>query len=414
MNFPLFVAKRLFRNNAKNARISKPAVRIATAGVAIGLAVMIVSVCVVVGFQHAVKDKVGGIGGHITVNNFMTIEMGENYPIATSDSMLNALAKIKDVKSAHSYVTAQGILKTDDDFLGVLLKGVDEKFDTTFIKASLKEGRLPKFSKTQRSNEIAVSQIIASKLRLKVGDKVFAYFVGNEVRTRRFIIVGIYETNMKRYDENLCFTDLYTTRQLNSWETDQVSGMEVTVADFAKLSQVAAEVESQVDNNIDHYGHTYMSSTILKTYPQIFAWLELLDLNIIVILSLMIAIAGFSMTSGLLILILERTNIIGTLKAMGARNANIRKTFLWFAVFIVVRGLLIGNIIGLSICLIQKHFGIVKLDAATYYLSTAPVDINWLTIIILNIATLLVSVLILIVPSYLISKISPARSIRFE
>ena len=416
MNLPLFLAKRFFSNNDEKRKISKPAIRIATAGVAIGLAVMIISVCVVLGFKHTIRDKVVGFGSHITVSDFMSIQSGEQFPICINDSIINLLKNTDGITHVQKYAMKQGILKTDNDFLGVVFKGVGPDFDTTFISSYMVEGSLPHFSDSTSSNKIVVSQMIANKLKLKVGDRIYSYFVGNndDVRTRRFTIEGIYETNLKRFDESLCFTDFYTAVKLNGWEEDQASGAELTVSDFDHLNDIAMNIEEKIDHQIDHYGETYLSTTILKSYPQIFAWLNLLDLNIWIILALMMAVAGFTIISGLLIIILERTNTIGLLKAIGTRNGTIRKTFLWFSVFIVGKGLIIGNLIALAICLFQRYTGFFQLDANSYYVSTVPVEINPIIILLLNIATLLICILVLIAPSYLISHIHPAKSMRYE
>lgn len=416
MNLPLFLAKRFFSNNDEKRKISKPAIRIATAGVAIGLAVMIISVCVVLGFKHTIRDKVVGFGSHITVSDFMSIQSGEQFPICINDSIINLLKNTSGITHVQKYAMKQGILKTDNDFLGVVFKGVGPDFDTTFISSYMVEGSLPHFSDSTSSNKIVVSQMIANKLKLKVGDRIYSYFVGNndDVRTRRFTIEGIYETNLKRFDESLCFTDFYTAVKLNGWEEDQASGAELTVSDFDLLNDIAMNIEEKIDHQIDHYGETYLSTTILKSYPQIFAWLNLLDLNIWIILALMMAVAGFTIISGLLIIILERTNTIGLLKAIGTRNSTIRKTFLWFSVFIVGKGLIIGNLIALAICLFQRYIGFFQLDANSYYVSTVPIEINPIIILLLNIATLLICILVLIAPSYLISHIHPAKSMRYE
>ncbi|MBO5612691.1 MAG: ABC transporter permease [Prevotella sp.] len=416
MNLPLFLAKRFFSNNDEKRKISKPAIRIATAGVAIGLAVMIISVCVVLGFKHTIRDKVVGFGSHITVSDFMSIQSGEQFPICINDSIINLLKNTSGITHVQKYAMKQGILKTDNDFLGVVFKGVGPDFDTTFISSYMVEGSLPHFSDSTSSNKIVVSQMIANKLKLKVGDRIYSYFVGNndDVRTRRFTIEGIYETNLKRFDESLCFTDFYTAVKLNGWEEDQASGAELTVSDFDLLNDIAMNIEEKIDHQIDHYGETYLSTTILKSYPQIFAWLNLLDLNIWIILALMMAVAGFTIISGLLIIILERTNTIGLLKAIGTRNSTIRKTFLWFSVFIVGKGLIIGNLIALAICLFQRYTGFFQLDANSYYVSTVPIEINPIIILLLNIATLLICILVLIAPSYLISHIHPAKSMRYE
>lgn len=415
MNLPLFIAKRIYSDNDAQQKVSKPAIRIATAGVAVGLAVMIVSVCIVLGFKHTIRDKVIGFGSHITVANFMTIHGSDQRPIAMPDSMLKALRSVNGVKHVQRYALKQGILKTDSDFLGVVFKGIASEYDTTFIHNNIISGSIPAFSDEASHNKIVISKIMADMLKIKAGDKVFAYFIDNDnVRMRRFLVSGIYQTNLTQYDKSICFTDLYTAVRLNGWDTGQVTGAELTVKDFSKVQDVEDVLVSKVNRTTDSYGETYSSETIQESNPQIFSWLDLLDLNVWIILALMLCVAGFTMISGLLIIILERTNMIGVLKALGAKNKTIRKTFLWFAVFIIGKGMIIGNIIGLGLVLIQKFTGLVTLDPSTYYVKTVPVEINILLIVLLNVATLLISIFVLIAPSFLISRIHPAKSMRYE
>jgi lipoprotein-releasing system permease protein len=415
MNLPLFIAKRIYGDQGDRHKVSRPAITIATAGVAIGLAVMIVSVCVVLGFKHTIQGKVIGFGSHIQVTNFVSQTETEQYPIAASDSVMGAIRNIGGVKHAERFAYMQGILKTDSNFLGIVLKGVGPEWDSTFIHENMVSGSIPRFSDEASSNKILISQNIANKLNLKQGQRVFAYFIDNSgVRIRRFTIAGIYQTNLSQYDSYMVFTDLYTTVKLNGWNPDQVSGIEVTVNDFNQVDNVERQFIKRINKRTDHYGETYTSQTIKDINPQIFRWLDLLDMNVWIILALMTAVAGVTMISGLLIIILERTTMIGILKALGARNRTIRHLFLWFATFIIGRGLIIGNIIGLGACFLQRHFGIVKLDPATYYVSTVPIEFNVPLLVLLNVATLIISVLVLIGPSYLISHIHPAKSMRYE
>lgn len=415
MHFPLFIAKRLYSEQGDKRKVSRPAIHIATAGVAIGLAVMIISVCVVLGFKHTIRDKVIGFGSHIQVADFLTLQQMEQYPIVIDDSMINVLKLIPDVAHVQRFAMKEGILKTDSDFLGVAFKGVGPDFDSTFIHNNMVEGSIPPFSDSVSHNKILVSQLMADKLHLKSGQRIFAYFFDNNgVRTRRFTIAGIYQTNLKKYDETIVFTDLYTAVKLNGWESDQASGAELSVNNFDNLDMVESRVISKVKGTVDHYGETYSSATIKELNPQIFQWLDLMDLNVWIILALMLIVAGVTMISGLLIIILERTSMIGILKALGARNKTIRHTFMWFAVFIIGKGMLIGNVLSLELLALQQAFGIIKLDAQTYYVSTVPVEINALYIVALNVATLLISVFMLVAPSYLISHIHPAKSMRYE
>ena len=414
VNFPLFIASRIFSDKGDKRKVSKPAIRIATAGVAIGLAVMIVSVCVVIGFKHTICDKVVGFGSHITVGNFMTLQSNEQYPICMNDSMMNVIKGIQGVKHVQRFAMKQGILKTDSDFLGVMLKGIGPEYDTTFIHQNMVAGRIPKFSDTASGNKIVISKQMADKLKLNVGDRIFTYFINGDVRIRRFSIVGIYQTNLTRFDEVIAYTDLYTAVKLNEWATDQASGAEVTVSNFNQLEAMADKFVKRINRTVDHYGETYSSETIKDANPQIFSWLDLLDLNVWIILGLMVCVAGFTMVSGLLIITLERTNMIGVLKALGAKNSTIRHTFLWFSVFIIGRGLFIGDLIGIGIVVLQHYTGIIKLDAQTYYVSTVPAEINVPLIIAINLGTLLISMSVLIAPSFLISHIHPAKSMHYE
>ena len=415
MHFPLFIAKRLYSEQGDKRKVSRPAIHIATAGVAIGLAVMIISVCVVLGFKHTIRDKVIGFGSHIQVADFLTLQQMEQYPIVIDDSMIDVLKHIPDVAHVQRFAMKEGILKTDSDFLGVAFKGVGPEFDSTFIHSNMVEGSIPPFSDSVSHNQILVSQLMADKLHLKSGQRIFAYFFDNNgVRTRRFTIAGIYQTNLKKYDETIVFTDLYTAVKLNGWESDQASGAELSVNNFDNLDMVESRVINKVKGTVDHYGETYSSATIKELNPQIFQWLDLMDLNVWIILALMLIVAGVTMISGLLIIILERTSMIGILKALGARNKTIRHTFMWFAVFIIGKGMLIGNVLSLGLLALQQAFGIIKLDAQTYYVSTVPVEINALYIVALNVATLLISVFMLVAPSYLISHIHPAKSMRYE
>ncbi len=417
MNFPLFIARRIYSDHiGDQQKVSKPAIRIAVAGVAIGLAVMIISVCVVLGFKHTIRDKVVGFGSHIQVANFYTLQSSAiDQPIAIGDSMMNVLKRTDGVKHVQRFAMKQGILKTDNDFLGVMFKGVGPEFDSTFIHKSMVEGSIPHFSDQQSTNRILISKDMASKLRVKAGDRIFAYFIGEGgVRTRRFTISGVYQTNLAQYDKTTCFCDLYTARKLNAWTDDMVTGAELTVNDFKQLGTTANDIINRVNRTQDQYGNTFSSKTIRELSPQIFSWLDLLDLNVWIILAIMTAVAVVTMISGLLIIILERTTMIGVLKALGARNSTVRHTFLWFAAFIIGKGLLIGDALALALILLQKFTGFAKLDPQTYYVDVVPVELDWMLIVALNVGTMLIALFVLIAPSYLVSHIHPAKSMRYE
>ena len=415
MNWKIFVAQRIYRSREGEKEVSKPAVLIARWGIAIGLAVMIVAVAVVIGFKHEVRDKVVGIGSDIVITNFDGQKSYETKPIAAGDSLMEALHATSGVKHVQRYSTKPGMIMTDDNFLGMVLKGVSQEYDWTFLKKHLQEGEIPAFSDTASTNRTLISRTIANKLHLKTGDKLYTYYIqGENVRARRLEVAGIYQTNFSIYDDLFLLTDLYTVNRLNAWQKDQVSGIELEVADYNQLETVKDAVRVEVDMVKDKYGGTYYTQSVEEQNPQIFAWLDLLDMNVWVILILMTGVAGFTMISGLLIIILERTNMIGILKALGADNLAIRKVFLSFSVFLIGKGMLWGNVIGLAFVGVQSFFRPFKLDPSTYYVDSVPVEFNVWWWVLLNVCTLVVSVLMLVGPSYLIAHIHPAKSIRFE
>ena len=415
MNLPLYIAKRIYSDQGDKRKVSRPAIRIATIGVAIGLAVMIITVSVVLGFKHTIRDKVVGFGSHIQVHNIMNYNGSDPHPICANDSLMKAIESIDGVAHAERFSTTQGILKTDEDFLGVAFKGIAAEYDTTFLHKHLVEGSIPEFSDSVSHYKLLISKMIADKMRLKAGDRVYGYFIdGEDVRTRKFTVSGIYQTNMTRFDETLCFTDLYTASKLNGWTDNQATGIEVIVKDFDRLVETADQFIDNVNRTSDEQGNALTTDTIYELYPQVFSWLELLDINVWIILTLMVCVAGFTMISGLLIIILERTQMIGILKALGARNKTVRHTFLWFSVFIISQGLLFGNIVGIGLVLLQQYTGIITLDPQTYYVSEAPMELNIPLIVMINLATLLICVFVLIAPSFLISHIHTAKSMRYE
>lgn len=415
MNLPLFIARRIYSDQGDKRKVGRPAIRIATVGVAIGLMVMIVTVCVVLGFKHTIRDKVAGFGGHIQVQNLMRYNEIDPYIICADDSMMQVFGQQQGVRHVQRYTITQGLLKTDDDFLGVMFKGVGQEFDKRFLQQNIVDGEIPAFSDSTSRYQLLMSKMIADKLHLAVGDKVYAYFMGEEdVKTRRYTVAGIYQTNMTRFDENLCFTDLYAANRLNGWDEGHCTGVEVAVDNLDRLDVTAEAFVDHVNRTDDGHGNQMITQTIYELYPNIFTWLELLDINVWIILVLMVFVAGFTMISGLLIIILERTQMIGILKALGTRNKTVRHVFLWFSVFIIGKGMLWGNILGIGIVLLQQHTGLVRLDPQVYYVSQAPMELNIPLILLLNVATLLICVFVLIAPSYLVSRIQPAKSMRYE
>lgn len=412
--FELFIAKRIYReNNGRSA--SRPAVLIAMLGVAIGLAVMIVALAIVTGFKKEVRDKVTGFGADIQVTNFDAVKSYETLPIAATDSIMDALRAYGEVGHVQCFSTKPGIIKTDTDFLGMVLKGTGEEYDMTFFRKYLVEGEIPLFTDTAASGKVVVSAIIAGKLKLSLGDKIYTYYFHNDnVRARPLTVAGIYRTNFFEFDKLYLLTDIYTVNRLNGWKDGQVSGMEIKLKEGESLEEATYKIASDTDTKQDAHGGTYFVRNIEQLNPQLFGWLEVLNFNIWIILILMAGVAGFTMISGLLIIIIERTQMIGILKALGAGNYSIRKVFLWLSFFLIRKGMLWGNAIGLSFYLIQSTFGLLKLNPETYYMDTVPVSLNVGVWLLLNVCTLLLSVLILTGPSYLIARINPASSMRYE
>jgi lipoprotein-releasing system permease protein len=415
MNTELFIARRIYKGDKKNEkRVSSPAIKIAIAGIALGLAVMLVAVCIIVGFKKEIRAKVVGFGSHIQITAFDSNTSYEQMPVSFSDTLAATLTANPAISHIQEYITKPGIIKTDEDFLGIVLKGVSGRYDWDFFRKNLIEGSIIQPGDTTTGNQAIISEEIADKLHLKLGDNFTCYFVQDPVRARRFDIVGIYRTNFEDYDKLYIITEKEILGSLNGWENDMVSGIEVLVKDYNNLDKTAQDLFFEMSSYKDRFGNALYTRSIKDINPMIFNWLNLLDMNVWVIIILMLVVSGFTMISGLLIIILERTNMIGMLKSMGARDFSIRKVFLYLSAFLIGQGMLWGNIIALAVCLFQEWTQVLKLDPTTYYLSAVPVDMNLLYILLLNTGTLLVSLLMMIGPSYLVAKITPAKSIQFE
>ncbi len=413
MSIEYFIAKRIhFQQGKKN--ISRPAVRIATIGIALGLAVMLISVAVVIGFKNEIRNKTIGFGGHIQITNFDNNNTYAMQPIRVDNALIKKISSIEGVKHVERFATKPGIIKTDTEFQGIVIKGIDSNFDWDFFKANLVSGRIIDVSKKIPSNEVILSSYLAGLLGLKLGDSFFTYFIQEQVRARKFKIVGIYSSNFIEYDKFFLLADMRQVQALNDWDCELFSGLEVLVNDFDHIDVLGDKIYDIAANKFNKDGNSYSIQTIKQINPQIFSWLDLLDMNVWVILFLMLAVSGFNMISGLLILILERTNMIGILKSLGASDWSVRKIFLYHSFFLIGKGMLWGNVIGLIICAVQYYSGIIPLDPEAYYVATVPIAFNWLYILLLNAGTLVASLLIIIGPSYLITKITPAKIIRYE
>lgn len=414
MNLELFIAKRIHFEKKSKKTVSRPAVFIAMLGIAIGMAVMILSVAVVVGFKKEIREKVIGFGGHVRVTNYDANASYETQPIAFPTDLREQISQTRHVRTVSEFATKPGIVKTDDDFQGVVVKGVGADFDWNFFAQNLLSGEVPAYRNDTTVNEVLVSKILSDKMRLKTGDSFLTYFVQDKVRVRKFEVSGIYSTGFKEYDNAFILADIHHVQKLNGWKKNEVSGLEVNIDDYAHLDNCAEDIYFLCGNRFDENGAAYYVQTIREVSPEIFNWLDLLDMNVWVILVLMISVAGFNMLSGLLILILEKANMIGVLKSMGAQNYSIRKIFLYQSAFLVLRGMFWGNVVGLSLCLLQKVFGVVALDAEVYYLSVVPIHLTFVHWLLLNVGTFVISVLMMVVPSYMVAKITPARSMRFD
>lgn len=429
MSFELFVAKRIYSDKGEGGkRFSRPAVRIAMAGIAVGLMVMIVSLAVVMGFKREVSQKVIGFGSHIQLVSLTQTTDYVMLPVHTTDSLDRAIKKVRGVDKIQKFATKLGILKTEDNFCGLTFYGVGEDFDTTFFANSIVEGEMPDFSSKKSNNQILISKRIANSLSVKAGDRIFAYFMGDgNLRARKFLIKGIYETNLADYDSNYAFTDIYTVRKLNGWTDDLSSGYQMTVKNFDEVEEVTERLFNKVtpagkeyivpypvDDVVINVGVAYGVFSIKQMAAHTFSWLGVLDMNVIMILILMICVSSFTIVSGLLIIMLERINMIGTLKALGSTNMSIRRIFVNFSVMLVGKGLLIGNALGLLFCWLQSTFHLVKLDASVYYIDSVPIEFNWLYFVAVNLITLAISSLVIFGSSFLISISKPVKAMRFE
>jgi lipoprotein-releasing system permease protein len=413
--FEFQIAKRLYSDRKEKKRISKPAVFIAVLGIAIGFIVMMVTVAVVVGFKGEIRSKAVGFNSDIQVSNYNTVAAYESHPIAVSDSLREILDSNPEILKNQRYSTKAGLIKTDDNFQGMILKGVGQEYDTSFFSKYIVDGRLPAFNDSTSTNEVMLSATMAELLDLKLNDRIYTYFTEDEgIKARRLEIVGIYQTNFYEYDKLYLLTDINLVNRLNKWGKDQYTGLEIGIANYDKLTEITEDLGDLLYDTEDPYGEPYIVSNIEQLNPQLFGWLALLDLNVWVILGLMMAISGFTVISGLLILILEHTQMIGLFKGLGATNLSIRKIFIWLAVFLIGKGLFWGNLIGLSLCFIQSKFSLIPLDPKVYHVSAIPVSVSFWWMALLNLGVIIISVLILVGPSYLVSKINPATSMRYE
>lgn len=414
MNLELFIAKRLISDKESKGSISRSLVKITTFGISLGLSVMIISVAVVTGFKNEITNKVIGFGGNLQIENLDNNDSYETKPISSKQDFIHDIEQLPFVRNVQQFGIKAGIMKTKEEFQGIVLKGVESNYDWSFFRKNLVEGALPQITDSAISNQILISKSIASLLKLKTGDDVALFFIQEPVRFRRMKIAGIYETGLGEFDKIYALIDLRHIRQLNDWAPNQITGFEINITNFDDLANAKKQINNIMGVNIQEDGSALRLSSIVDRNPQMFDWLNLQNLNVWIILILMLVVAGFNMISGLLILILDRTKMIGLLMSMGAQGVNIRKIFLYQSGFLVLRGMLWGNIIGLGICAIQHFFKVVKLDQSSYFISSVPINFNIAHVFLLNTGTLAAIMLMLLIPSVIIARINPDVTLRYN
>lgn len=407
MNVELFITRRLLHRSKFN--FSRPIIFLSIVSIALGISVMLISISVVNGFQHEVKDKITGFSSHIQLSNYELNSSYEASPLTYNEEMIRSIRSIQHIKHVQTYASKAGIIKANNQIEGVILKGVSKDFNWDFFKEHLTEGDVINFYDTVISNDIILSQYLAKRLHIEVGMHINMYFISDNIRARgrKFKVSGIYQTDLIEFDKLFLLGDIRHIQKLNQWNEDQIGGYEIFIDDLDQLDESFEKIQKIA-------GYDLKTTTINQKYPQIIEWLKLHDVNVMVIIGLMVLISGVTMISMLLILILERTSLIAILKSLGATSVKIRNIFIYHIAFITGRGLLIGNIIGLTLCFIQDHFGIVALNPESYYVSVVPIYWSWWAFILVNTGTFLLTCLMIIFPSMIISRISPIKVLRFR
>lgn len=414
MNFEQFIANRLSGKGKSKLNLSAPFVRISTIAVALSLAIMIIAVAIITGFKAEISEKTIGFGSHIQIINFDTNQSFETNPIDSDQPFIPEVLAVRGVKHLQVFAIKPGIVKTDTDIQGVVLKGVGNDFDWSFFRKVMVEGETLQLPDSLPANGALISKATASKLQLKLGDTFDMFFVQEPPRARRFTITGIYDTQMAEFDKIFILADIRHIQRLNGWSPSQVTGFEVLVNSFEQIDRISLDIEEIVAYRFLSDGSRLRVQNIKEKHPQIFDWLGLQDINVVILLVIMLVVASINMISGLLIVVLERTPMIGTLKALGAEDRSVRRIFLIHSGHIIARGLLWGNLFGITLALLQKEFGFIKLDEANYYLSSVPINLKWLHVVLLNAGTFLVTLAMLLLPSMVISRISPDKTIKFD
>ena len=411
MNYELFIAKRIIAAKQYKSSISSPIIKIAIIAIALGIIIMMIAIATGIGLQEKIREKLSGFNGHIQITNFDNNNSEITLvPVSIKQDFYPKFSTVEGIENIQIFATKAGIIRTETDFEGIILKGVGQDYDWSFFEDYLIEGRLPKYA-NDVSNDVLISQEISNRLGLKLGDEFNILFVKDNPSKAPWIrvvkIIGIYNSGFQEFDKSFVIGDIRHIQKMNRWEDDEVGGFEVLIANFDEIEEKSNEVYLQTASTLN-------SKSIVEKYPSIFEWISLFDNNIYLIIVIMIFVAGINMITALLVLILERTQMIGILKALGSSNVSIRKVFMYNAGYLILKGLFWGNLIGLTILLIQKYFGVITLNPENYYVSEAPIYLNFGYIILLNIGTLILCLLMLIIPTIIISKISPVKSIKFE
>ncbi|MFN8240369.1 MAG: FtsX-like permease family protein [Bacteroidales bacterium] len=414
MNLPYFIAERLIRDRREKSSFSRPINVIAIAGIAVGLAVMILAVAILTGFKQEIREKVSGFGSHIQVVNFDSNYSFETEPVSTDQDFIPKIRAIDGIKHIQVFAIKAGIIKTEENIQGVVLKGIGTDFDWSYFSSCIVEGSIFTVSDTATTNNVVISRKLSKMLNLRTGDSFAMHFIQEKPRMRKFTITGIYETSLEEFDKIYILCDIRHIRRLNGWQDNQVSGFEIYLDDFDKLDEMTGEVRDAIGYRITEDTEKLKVVNIRTKYPQIFDWLNFQDMNVVIIIVLMLLVAGFNMISGLLILILEKTNMIGVMKALGSEDNTIRKVFLYQAAWLIGKGLFWGNLVGIGLALLQLHTGLVTLNPETYYIKTVPVNLQVIHVLLLNAGTMAVILAMLLIPSNLVSRITPVKAIRFD
>lgn len=411
MRLEYFIAKRLITTKNYKSSISAPIMKIAITAIALGIIMMLVSVSTGLGLKYKIRDKISAFNGHIVITNYdANVTDLSIAPVSLNQSFYPEFKEVEGIKHIQPFASKAGIIRTEEAFEGVIYKGVDENYDLKEIQDYIIEGRLPTLGE-EMSNEVLLSEYVTERLGFSVGDKITMHFlkdVGNQLpNVRQFEIVGIYNSGMQEFDANFVIGDLKHVQRLNRWKADQVGGFEIVLNDFDKIEEKGNEVYLALPSTLD-------SKTIVEKYGNIFTWMEVFDLNIVIIITIMVIVASINMIVALLVLILERIQMIGVLKSLGANNWTIRKIFLYNATYLILKGLIYGNVIGLGMLLIQKYYGVIQLDPTSYYVKEAPVLLRFSDILLLNVGVIVISIVVLLIPSYMITKITPVKAMRFD